>query len=125
MILVSADRIERCCKTQEIAQAVHGVASLDLKTMQAYVAKTVMRVRACVRALSQTLLPGSFYLLSEALKLSLAALSRARARERALSLGSLSLSAHTHTLSLTHSLTRSLTLTHAHSFSDCLPPSFN
>ena len=38
---MAADRIERCCKTQEIAQAVHGVSTLDAKALQAYVGTTV------------------------------------------------------------------------------------
>jgi len=37
----AADRMERCCKTQEIAQAVHGASTLDVKALQAYVGTTV------------------------------------------------------------------------------------
>lgn len=53
----AADRIERCCKTQETTQAVHGAVSLDLKAIEAYVAKTDTVV-ACLPTIGYMNMPG-------------------------------------------------------------------
>jgi hypothetical protein len=51
------DRIARCVRTQEIAQEVHGAASLDLQALKAYVEQTE-KVKLCLPTIGYFNMPG-------------------------------------------------------------------